>query len=161
MSNKFSLGAALLVGLCLSFLSSCDSNDDKQISKPVILMNTEDAFPKNCVTVYRGETMEFKATFTDERELGNFNIEIHNNFDHHSHSTEGEECEHVEHKEPVDPFVYNKDFSIPSGQVSYNASITIDIPKDKDTGSYHFMVRVTNKAGWQEIKGISILIADR
>ncbi len=156
------IGVVLLISLFMGGLFSC-SDDDKQVSKPVINMDDENAFPANCVTVFRGESFEFNALFTDEQELGSFNIEIHNNFDHHSHSTDDIDCEEEEHKHksPVKPFVYNKSFTIPSGQTSYQAIVKIDVPTDIDTGSYHFVIRVTNKAAWQEIKGISIKIADR
>ena len=147
------IAAVLLFGGC--------GSDDKQVSKPVINMDYDGAFPKNCVTVYRGESIEFKATFTDEQELGSFNIEIHNNFDHHSHSTDNVECELGDKKTPVKPFIYNKDFSIPSAQTSYSATVKIDIPSDIDTGDYHFMVRLTNRSAWQEIKGISLKIGER
>jgi hypothetical protein len=55
------------------------SSDENQTGKPSISMDGEDAFPQNCVTLYRGESFEFNAIFTDEQELGSFNIEIHNN----------------------------------------------------------------------------------
>lgn len=157
MSYKF---LSLFIVSILLF-GGCGDDNDKQVSMPVILMDGEADFPKNCVTVYRGESFEFKATFTDEHELGNFNLEIHNNFDHHSHSTDDIDCELGPKKSPVNPFVYNKDFKIPAGQTKYEATVNIEVPADVDTGDYHFMVRVTNKAAWQEVKGISIKIAER
>lgn len=158
--RKNVFGVLLLTFLLPGIFTSC-GDDDKQVTPPSIQMESDASFPKNCVTVYRGETFEFNAVFTDEKELGNFNLEIHNNFDHHSHSTDHEDCEFDEKRDPVNPFVYNKDFNIPSGQTSYNAIVKIDVPSDIDTGSYHFMVRVTNRSAWQETKGISIRIADR
>ncbi|MDD4514691.1 DUF4625 domain-containing protein [Massilibacteroides sp.] len=151
----------LSVVTALLLLGGCGSDNDDQVSKPAIDMDYAEAFPKNCVTVYRGESFEFKAIFSDEQELGNYNLEIHNNFDHHSHSTDDVACDLEDKKSPVNAFVYNKSFSIPSGQTKYNASATIEIPADIDTGDYHFMIRVTNQAAWQEIKGISIKISDR
>jgi len=155
------LRTIVLFAFLIFLAGGCSDKNDLQISKPVIQMDGADAFPKNCVTVYRGESFEFKAVFTDEEELGSFNLEIHNNFDHHSHSTDDVECELGEKKAPVKPFIYNKDFTIPTGQISYTASVKVDIPEDIDTGDYHFMVRLTNKAAWQEIKGISLKIGER
>lgn len=152
--NLFSLLAAALLW------AGCDK-DDKQVTKPRIKMESEASFPKNCATVYRGESFEFNAVFTDEEALGNYNLEIHHNFDHHSHSTDGIDCASGEKKSPFKPFVYNKDFSIPNGKTSYNAVVKIDVPGDIDTGDYHLMVRVTNRAAWQEVKGIGMKIADR
>jgi hypothetical protein len=131
------------------------------MEKPAIDMSGASAFPLTCDIVYRGESFTFKAVFTDNRELGNYNIEIHNNFDHHSHSTDNVECEPDEKKTPVNPFIYSKDFHIPGGMVSYEAGNIIHIPEDADTGDYHFMIRLTDKAGWQQLKAVSIKIRER
>ncbi len=109
---------------------------------------------------HKGETIPFRYTFTDNMELGNFNLEIHNNFDHHSHSTSAGDCPLDPIKTPVNPWIYNQDFAIPTGATSYEAKVDIPIPYDIDNGDYHFMVRVTDKAGWQQLKAISIKIAD-
>ena len=42
----------------------------------------------------------------------------------------------------------------------FHASVDIDIPENIDTGDYHFMVRLTDKAGWQQLKGISLKIVE-
>ena len=52
------------------------------------------------------------------------------------------------------------DGDIPSPITSYEAKVDIPIPYDIDNGDYHFMARVTDKAGWQQLKAISIKIAD-
>ena len=98
--------------------------------------------------------------FSDNVELGNYNIEVHNNFDHHSHSTSAGDCDFDPKKQPVRPWVYNRSFAIPDGSRRYEAKVDIDIPADIDTGDYHFMVRVTDKAGWQQLKAVSIKITD-
>ena len=95
-----------------------------------------------------------------QAELGNYNIEVHNNFDHHSHSTSAGDCDFDPKKQPVRPWVYNRSFAIPDGSRRYEAKVDIDIPADIDTGDYHFMVRVTDKAGWQQLKAVSIKITD-
>ena len=65
-----------------------------------------------------------------------------------------------EKKDPVKPWTYNKDFSIPSGQKSFTARHDIAIPADIDPGDYHFMVRLTDYAGWQELHAVAIKIAE-
>lgn len=140
-------------------LLSCNSDDDdKDMEKPSIDMTAESAFPTNCVVLLRGESFSFNARFADNVELGNYNLEIHNNFDHHSHSTENEECELDPKKRPVKPWIYNKDYPIPAGQISFTANDVIEIPANIDTGDYHFMIRLTDKAGWQQIKSVEVKI---
>ncbi|NLJ17544.1 DUF4625 domain-containing protein [Globicatella sulfidifaciens] len=116
------------------------------------------SFPIQCSEIKRGETFTFKARFTDDIELGSFGIDIHHNFDHHNHSTEAGECDLGTIKTPANPFVLLKNYEIPTGLKLYEASVLIDVPDDIDTGDYHFMIKVTDKAGWQTLKGVSVKI---
>ena len=130
------------------------------MTKPVITDTGITANPIDCQTYRRGETVAVHYVFTDNVELGNYNIEIHHNFDHHTHSTSAVECEQAATKSPVKPWVYNQDYSIPSGQRSYTSRVDIPIPADIDPGDYHFMIRLTDKAGWQELKAVAIKIKE-
>ncbi|SFL20396.1 DUF4625 domain-containing protein [Proteiniphilum acetatigenes] len=152
---------ALFCLTALLLLLSCGQEDDHDMEKPEIDMSGVSAFPLTCDVVYRGDSFTFKALLTDNRELGNYNIEIHNNFDHHSHSTDDVDCEPDEKKTPVNPFIYNESFRIPDGMVSYQAESSIHVPDDVDTGDYHFMIRLTDKSGWQQLKAVGIKVRDR
>lgn len=55
----------------------------------------------------------------------------------------------------------NADYAIPGGKQLYAASVDIPIPTDIDAGDYHFMIRVTDQAGFQEIKSIAIEIEEQ
>ena len=156
-----SLMMALMCVFTLSF-SSCGSDDEKDMDQPVISDQGITANPIDCQVYQRGETIPFHYVFTDDTELGNFNIEIHNNHDHHTHSTSSVECEldEEDEKDPENPWIYNHDFTIPAGQRSYDARIDIPIPADIDPGDYHFMVRLTDKAGWQQLKAVAVIIAE-
>ena len=55
----------------------------------------------------------------------------------------------------------NADYAIPGGKQLYVASVGIPIPTDIDAGDYHFMIRVTDQAGFQEIKSIAIEIEEQ
>lgn len=116
----------------------------------------------------------FRYIFEDDVELGSFNIEVHSNFDHHSHSTEadnhdheGAECEEHNHEhgggEPEgdgEAWYFNKDYSIPAGQKTYEAHLDIPIPANAKHGAYHFMVKLTDKAGFSTHKALSIIIEE-
>lgn len=145
----------------LWLLLTCSKEENHDMEKPVIDMSGSAASPSTCDIVYKGESFSFIAVFRDNKELGNYNIEIHNNFDHHTHSTEDEHCDPDEIKTPVNPFIYNKDFQIPGGLVVYEAEQTIFVPEDVDTGDYHFMIRLTDKSGWQQLKSVDIKIRER
>lgn len=159
---------AVLSASCLSAIfASCSSGADPDTERPVIV-SSADASPQGCQSFVCGASIPFRYTFSDNEELGAFNIEIHNNFDHHSHSTEAagdDECpdgdESHEPQEPVNPWVFNMSRDIPAGQTSYVAEVDIPIPEDVDTGDYHFSVRLTDKAGWQQFRSFAIRITAR
>lgn len=119
-----------------------------------------DAFPLQCDEIKRGETFNFRARFTDDTALGSYGIDIHNNFNQHNHSTEVGVCHIDPLKSPVKPYVLIKNYEIPEGLKFYEANVSIDVPEDVDTGDYHFVVKVTDKAGWQTLKGISVKIVE-
>lgn len=118
------------------------------------------ANPIDCQVYHRGETIPFCYVFTDNDELGKYNIEVHHNFDHHTHSTSATTCSMDAIKEAQNPWVFNQDFNIPDGQKSFSAREDIKIPTNIDTGDYHFMIRLTDKAGWQQIKSVAIKIVE-
>ena len=156
----------LCISLILSlFVFACQDNDiDK--TKPNIDMNFEDAFPLNCDTLYFGESFSFNMLFSDNVELGSYSIDIHHNFDHHSHSTEVNECDLDSVKKAVNPFVFIHDYPIPEGKNEYKTNLSMYIPSENnnglyDEGDYHFFVSLTDKEGWSTQKGLSIKILYR
>jgi hypothetical protein len=61
-------------------------------------------------------------------------------------------------KTPVNPFLLIKTYTIPSGLKTYTITQEVSVPADVDPGDYHFLIRLTDKAGWQTIKGLSIKV---
>lgn len=150
----------LYLAFLLLFLAGCDEIvKDEEV--PQIDMTGANDFPQNCAKVYRGEAFVFSATLTDNTELGSYSIEMHHNFDHHTHSTSGTSCEMEEVKSPVNPFVFIEEYEIPSGLKSYAVQNQIMIPANVDAGDYHITVRLTDKSGWQTFKGIAVKVTDR
>lgn len=152
--------------LLLIILNSCKKDEEVDKEKPVIDLSFYDAFPVNCDTIYFGETFDLRVLFKDNVELGSYSIDIHNNFDHHSHSTEVTECDLDPIKEPVNPFLFIEDYNIPAGQSDYKTSLAISIPSgnvsgDYDEGDYHFFLSLTDKEGWSAQKGLSIKMLHR
>jgi hypothetical protein len=147
--------------LCaLGACSGSDDNESKDMTQPVISAQGITANPVECQQYHRGEAIPFHYLFTDNQELGAYNIEIHSNFDHHTHSTSATECPMNANKEPVKPWVFNQDYPIPSGQQTFDARHDIQIPADIDTGDYHFMIRLTDGAGWQQLHAVAIKIVE-
>lgn len=157
--------------LCIPFLlilisNSCSKDEDIDKEKPTIDLSIQDAFPVNCDTLYFGESFILKVRFTDNVELGSFSVDIHHNFDHHSHSTEVEECNLDPVKEPVNPWVFIQDYDIPAGLSEYVTDLMIALPSGDnnglyDNGDYHFFISLTDAEGWSAQKGLSMKILRR
>ena len=151
------------------FFNACEKDDEIDEKKPIIDLTIQDAFPVNCDTLYFGETFELKVLFSDNVELGSknaYSIDIHHNFDHHSHSTEVTECNLDPEKDPVNPFLLIENYDIPEGLKEYTTDLSISIPSANedgqyDEGDYHFMIKVTDKEGWSVQKGLSIKMLHR
>jgi len=138
---------------------ACDKDEPViDTEYPTIGTDLISAFPVQCSTLKRGEPFNFKATFTDNIALGSYSLDIHHNFDHHTHSTEVSDCNMEPVKKPVNPFLFIKSFDIDPSQRRFEANQQIQVPTDIDPGDYHFMIRLTDKEGWQSIRGISIKI---
>jgi hypothetical protein len=155
-----------IASISLIGFNSCQKENDIDDIKPNIDLSFAEAFPNNCDTLYFGESFSLKMRFTDNQELGTFSIAIHDNFDHHSHSTELTECTLDPVKEAINAFSYIQDFQIPSGLTDYETNISIDIPLENqegvfDPGDYHFFISLTDAEGWSTQKGLSIKIQQR
>ncbi|RZJ52167.1 MAG: DUF4625 domain-containing protein [Flavobacterium sp.] len=149
----------LLVVFAAILFNSCSSdNTEIDTEYPVIDITGQNAFPIQCSTITRGQKIFFKAKFNDNTALGSYSLDIHHNFDHHTHSTEVSNCETDPVKKAVNPMLFIKSIEIPGDVKTYEASTEIMIPADVDSGDYHFMIRLTDKEGWQTIKGLSIKI---
>ncbi|MDR1758040.1 MAG: DUF4625 domain-containing protein [Bacteroidales bacterium] len=144
----------IAITLLSNALFSCGGEKEKDMQKPEIQIIA----PQNCMEVRGGESFTFTALFSDNVELGSYNLEIHHNFDHHSHSTDNEDCEQETAKMPVNAWVFNQNYALPAGNKTFEASVVIDVPTDIDGGDYHFMVRLTDRSGWQQIAAKSIKI---
>ena len=145
--------------------ASC-SREKIDEKKPEIDLTFSGAFPQNCDTIWLGESFAFKMLFTDNVELGSFSIELHENFDHHAHSTELTECDLDPVKTPENPLYFIRDFEIPTGLTEYETNIQISLPEENnegkfDEGDYHFFIRITDREGWSAQKGLSVKLFRR
>lgn len=155
---KIELRVLFLAFGCLLLVGGCSDDESIDTTYPVISVDFTEAFPKQCSGINKGEMFTFKARFTDNAGLGSFSLDVHHNFDHHTHSTEVNDCDMDPVKVFVKPFLMIKNYSIPDGLREYEADVDIEVPGDVDSGDYHLMILLTDKAGWQSIKGLSIKI---
>ncbi len=150
----------------LLIFTACQKEEEADKEKPVIDLSGTTAFPTNCDTLYFGEAFTLKVRFTDNQKLGSYSIDIHNNFDHHSHSTEVTDCTLDPVKEPMNPFLFIEDYLIPEGLQTYETNLSVNITAGNasglfDEGDYHFFISLTDHEGWSNQKGLSIKLLHR
>lgn len=150
----------ILLSAIVFFGSNACTKTETDTVYPVIDMSSVNAFPQDCDTLRIGESFVFRGIFTDNAELGSYSLDIHNNFDHHSHSSSIVECPLGPLKAPVNPLVFIEEYLIPAGTTLFEAVDTIKIPLGVDPGDYHMMIRLTDREGWQTVKGISVKILE-
>jgi hypothetical protein len=159
-----SLQYLIIALLALAVFSCTDGEIDEE--QPQIDISYIEAFPANCDTLYFGESFTFKSRFTDNVELGSFSIEIHHNFDHHSHSTEVSDCGLSPEQTAINPFRHIEEFEISPGESEYIAEINMNLPKGNnsgnfDEGNYHFVIRLSDREGWSDMRGVGVRIKQR
>ncbi len=148
-------------------LNACSDDEEIDTQKPVIDISISDAFPAHCSDIiYFGEPFTLRLKFSDNAELGTYSINIHNNFDHHSHSTEVTECELEAVKTPDNPFSLIEDYELPEGQTEYVTDLVVNVPSSGtngrfDEGNYHFQISLADKEGWSTLYGIGVKMAYR
>ncbi|MEP3836922.1 MAG: DUF4625 domain-containing protein [Algibacter sp.] len=150
---------------CLSILlvtGACSSDNSVEIDeeKPTITIDYTGGFPQGCAVLTKGETYNFRAMVTDNDELAAYSIDIHHNFDHHTHDDQLAECELEPIKQSVNPLIFVENYTIEGGLTSYEFNISVTIPNDIDTGDYHCAYSVTDVTGWQSRTSIDIKIIE-
>lgn len=133
------------------------SNDDNDVDKTKPTIDISKSAFQNCTEVKKGGPFTFSAVVSDNVALGSYSFDIHHNFDHHTHSTEAGvvECSDAPDKTPINPFKLIKTSTITGSPKTYTITQQFTIPEEYEEGDYHFMIKVTDKAGWSELKGLS------
>lgn len=146
--------------LLLTFASCSSDDEEKDIEKPHITLSYADGFPQACTELRKGTTYIFRAMVSDNDALASFSIDIHHNFDHHTHDDQLAECEHAPIKNPVSPFIFMESYPIEGNLSSYEITAEITIPNDVDTGDYHCQYSVIDRTGWQSRTSVDIKIVE-
>lgn len=150
----------VLAGVFL--LASCSSDDTevKDQEKPEISIVYQGGFPEPCAALVRGETYTFRAKVTDNMALASYSLDIHHNFDHHTHDDQQGDCELEPVKQAVNPWIFMENYTIEAGVSSYEITIELTVPLDIDPGNYHCSYSVTDQTGWQSRTSVDIIIAE-
>ncbi|ODS76779.1 MAG: hypothetical protein ABS46_18960 [Cytophagaceae bacterium SCN 52-12] len=109
----------------------CGKNDPEaqDTEAPVITV----ASPVTGSTFEAGSQIRFEAEIEDNAGLAICNVNIHSNFDGHSHA-----------RIAASPLSFEKSFTLTGKKASI--SELIDIPSDATPGNYHFIVKAIDEA---------------
>lgn len=146
--KKYILFSIISLALTLTF-ASCDKDDDDNVdtTKPVIELEE----PENGDELLIGADIHFECDFSDNEALGSYMIEIHSNFDGHSHkakTTRGEE-----------PFFFKKSYDISGLRNTHVHHHDVVIPENAAPGNYHMVVYCTDAAGNQSLVARDIILS--
>lgn len=157
----------IVIGI-LFFFHACKEEGEQEIDtqKPNVELGIPSAFPTSCDTLYFGEPFTVKVRLTDNAQLAAYNIDIHQNFDQHTHSTEFDTCILDAKKSAINPYLFIQDYTIPNGSKDYTTDLSLTMPKSDgtnlyDEGDYHFQMRVTDQEGWSSMRGFNVKILHR
>ncbi len=130
---------AIMLMTSIFFVASCEK-DKVDTQKPVITISA----PQEEEALYIGAEIHFEVDFTDDTELKSYKVDIHSNFNGHTHKgtnsdsvawsfqqswnfDAGQKNAHIHHHEIVIPSEFNG--------------------KKISQGDYHFMIYCTDAAG--------------
>lgn len=145
------------------FMTACSGDDDssgKDQEKPEINIAYEQGFPKPCIELVKGETYTFRVMASDNDALAAYSLDIHHNFDHHTHDDQDGECVLEAVKQPENPWIFMENYAIEDGGSNYEITIELTVPQDVDTGDYHCSYSVTDHTGWQSRTAVDIKIIE-
>ncbi|MDR2383688.1 MAG: DUF4625 domain-containing protein [Prevotellaceae bacterium] len=144
MRTIIKISVICLTAIFFLSLTACDKSDKSDTTKPVITLIE----PAEDDVLQIGSDVHFEAEFEDDEMLASYKVNIHPNFDDHSHAVTKSESETVD-------FEFDKSWTI-SGK---NAAIhhhDIVIPENATPGHYHLMVYCIDAAGNESYIAVDI-----
>lgn len=142
---------ALSAIICFSF-TACDEEDDAaDTTKPVILLDE----PADGDSLLIGDDVHFECDFSDNEALGSYLIEIHNNFDGHSHKVSS----NLTREGETEAFYLKKSYELNNLRNTHVHHHDIVIPENATPGAYHLIVYCTDAAGNQAMVARDIVLS--
>ncbi len=145
MKIKSLFTLCVLCGLLVLSMTSCEEADTRP---PYITVVS----PQEDATIETGKELCIQVTFLDNMALRSYKINIHPNFNGHTHAPAREEA----YERTMNQSQQTVDFEITltsesqndplSGQECFR-DIDIDIPADATPGNYHLLIYCTDAAG--------------
>lgn len=148
----------ILLLLTILNIGCSSESEEPDTEKPTITLNYNEGFPKSCTFLEKGKEYTIRVKVSDNIALATYAIDIHHNFDHHTHDDQGSNCELSPIKDPVSPLIFIENYTIDNNRKEYEIEQNITIPADIDSGDYHCQISVIDVTGWQSRTSVDIKI---
>jgi uncharacterized membrane protein len=146
--NKFPIVRLFTMAAVLAIsISSCDREEAADTVKPVINLIE----PEEGDVLQIGSSVHFEMELSDNEKLHSYKVDIHNNFDGHTHTK-------AEAEDDTFPFAFTRSWT-EDVEGKKNADIhhhEIEIPENATPGAYHLEVYCTDAAGNEAHVAINI-----
>ena len=131
----FSAAALCLLAVSAVLFTACEK-ENSDVTKPVIKLEE----PENGDTLLIGDThgVHLEMDLSDDVMLKSYKIDVHNNFDGHSHTRAGD---------GTTPFSFKKEYDLTGKREAHIHHHDIKIPDTATPGKYHLMIYCTDEAG--------------
>lgn len=129
-------------------LSSCTKGYNVDTTAPTIELDE----PEDGDELLIGAGIHFECDFRDDVMLGSYMIEIHNNFDGHSHKAKSRAVNE-------EPLFFKKSYDLTGLRNSHVHHHDVVIPENAQEGNYHLVVYCTDAAGNQSLVAREIILS--
>lgn len=142
----------LLVLALSAFTISCIDDNDQDTAKPVIVLHE----PADDDTLFVGHEVHFDAELSDDVMLKSYKVDIHSNFDGHSHAkSTGNSA----------AWTYSKAWDLTGIRNTDLHHHEIEVPDSINgvpiaKGYYHFSVQVLDEAGNESKVFVDVVVAE-
>jgi hypothetical protein len=140
MKTKIYIASICFLTIYSFLYTSCDNDDTTKgdTTKPVInLIEPEEG---DSILIGDKNGIHFDAEFSDNEMLASYKVEIHNNFNDHSHSSLRAAGETI-------AFAFDSIWDLSDKKNTYEHHHYIRIPENAMEGKYHLMVYCADAAG--------------
>lgn len=142
MKKSIFLSTAAIAALSLALVSTGCKKDPVDTTKPTIKLIAPEDNAKLLIGDEHG--VHFDMELEDNDMVASYKIDVHNNFDGHSHETKS-----LRH-EGEKPFSFQKEYTVNQRNAKIHHH-DIKIPADAAEGKYHLVVYCADRAGNQSM----------
>lgn len=148
--KKYYILSILAIALSFVFTACGDDNDDGDTTAPVIELDE----PEDGDELLIGSSIHFECDFSDNKMLGSYMIEIHSNFDGHTHKVSTRAT-----NEKDVPLFVKKTYSLSGFRNKHEHHHDITIPENTAPGNYHLVVYCTDAEGNQSLVAREVILS--